>query len=133
MTKDQIKYVRGLLNRAGLTEYKEEIVLSFTDGRTEHLTGMNYQETQDIIAHFKGILNIPQDTPAEKQRRKILSLAHEMKWHLPGTRKVDMERVNHWLLTRTAFKKPLNDLLYTELPVVVTAFNNVYESYLKGI
>jgi hypothetical protein len=133
MTKDQIKYVRGLLSRAGLTDYKDEIALSFTSGRTEHLTGMTYAETQEIIAYLKGILNMPQDTPVEKQRRKILSLAHEMKWHLPGTRKVDIERVNHWLMTRTAFKKPLNDLLYNELPVVVTAFNNVYVSYLNGI
>lgn len=133
MTKNQIKYVRGLLSRAGLTEYKDELVLSFTWGRTEHLTGMTYEETRELIAYLKSTLNVPQDTPAEKQRRKILSLAHEMKWHLPGTRKVDMDRVNHWLLTRTAFKKPLNDLLYNELPVVVTAFNNVYLSYLNGI
>jgi hypothetical protein len=131
MTKEQIKKARTLMAKAGLTEEnKEDLVYSFTDGRTVSLRAMDYAETQDFFKHLEALTGQP-PSEADKQKRKILSLAHEMKWHLPGTRKVDVSRVNEWCQDK--FSYPLDDLNYLNLNKAVTAFSAVHVSYLKGI
>ncbi len=122
-----------MLVKAGMAdvEDKEELALIHSAGRTRSLTAMTYSETQSLIAALREMINQPEG-PNEKMKRKILSLAHEMKWHKPGTRKVDMKRVNNWCIAK-GFNKPLDDLNYAELPKAVTMFNAVYMSYLNAI
>ncbi|AEL23868.1 hypothetical protein [Cyclobacterium marinum] len=126
MTKAQIKYVRGLLHRQGLTEEKDAVVLEYTGGRTTHLTEMRYGETNALIKFLAG--------PSKKDAMtgKILSMAHEMGWELPGG-KVDVQRVNAWCMKYTSCKQPLDKIPMNELPKVVTVFERVYMSFMKGI
>ncbi|UOE48006.1 hypothetical protein MTO98_26705 [Mucilaginibacter sp. SMC90] len=132
MTKDQIKKARTLLAKAGIKEeYKKEATVeSFTDGRTVSLTEMDYPETQALFEHLENLVGQP-PSEADKMKRKILSLAHEMHWELPGTVKVDMKRVNEWCESK--FSAPLDNLYYLDLVKAVSAFNQVYLKYLKGI
>jgi hypothetical protein len=130
MNANHIRKVRAMLAKAGLSPHKEDIVLSHTEGRTTSLTEMDYDETLSIIAYLEKQLGVPA-SPAEKMRNKIISIGHEMKWHRPGTRKIDMDRVNDWCVNK--FKAPLDDLAYLDLCAAVTAFERVHVSYLRGI
>jgi len=126
MTTAQIKYVRGLLARNGISEMKEELVSQYTEGRTTHLSDMTYQETQLLINNLKG------DDKRGRMVRKMLSMAHEMLWE-DENGKVDMERINAWCKKHTALHKSLDELETDVLPAVVTTFGKVYKSFLKGI
>lgn len=132
MTPKQIGFVRGMLVKVGMAEEadKEELALIYSGGRTKSLTAMTQDETQAAIKYLQSLLNIP-PSPAEKMRNTILSLAHEMKWHRPGTRKINMAKVDGWCIDK--FKDALDDLPYLELCKAVTAFKAVHVSYLKGI
>ena len=132
MTPKQIGLVRALLHKAGLTEQKEDLAFSFSDGRTEHLSDMDYTQTQAMVKYLNNYLG--QDgNPADKMRRKILSIAHELNWELPGSHRIDIARVNNWCIAHTGAKKPLDGLSLSELNKAVTGITNYYMQYLKGI
>lgn len=130
MNSQQIKKVRAMLYKANLMAYKDEIVLSHSEGRTNSLTAMDATETASIIGFLEGELKLP-PSPAEKMRNKILSIGHEMKWHKSGTRKIDIARIDNWCTNK--FGDTLDALPYLELCKAVTAFEQVLKSYLKGI
>ena len=124
--------VRTLLVKAGAAEYKEDIILSHTGGRTAHISEMTYAECQDVV---KTLQPMAPGYKNEKDlmRRKILSIAHELNWELPGTGYVDMRRVNDWCLKYTGAKKPFNALSVQELNKAVTGIIIYYDDFLKGI
>ena len=128
MTTKQIKYVRGLLRSADLEEEKDSLVLQYTDGRTTHLTDMNQADTQALIKALGGGVS-----PRTKMVNKMLSLAHEMGWELPESRKVNMERINAWCNKYTKHKCDLDDIPNSELGAVVTNFEKIYEDFLKTL
>lgn len=134
-TPGQITYARRLLRECGMPEEgdKKEMCLIHSDGRTDSLTALTYHEVNSLINALKTAQGIPTDTPAEKMQRKIISMAHEMRWHLPKTIKVDMKQVNDWCLNKSGFKKTLKDLNYQELPAAVTRFEMLYAGYLKAL
>jgi uncharacterized protein YqeY len=125
MTPNQIKYVRALLSRHGLTEQKDEVAMEFTEGRTTHLSEMTYAETAALIKALD-------ENPRTAQVNKILSMAHEMGWELPGG-KVDMGRIDAWCRKYTKQHLPLDNIPDEELPQVVSIFTKVYMSFLKGL
>lgn len=134
MTPKQIQKARTMLSKAGIKgeEHKKDLVSSFSDGRTESLTAMDYAETQDLFKHLEALAG-QEPTAADKMRRKILSIAHEMHMHHEGTRRIDMIQVNKWLLGKGGFGKTLGELTEADLRKAVTAFEKVLLSYLKRI
>jgi hypothetical protein len=131
MTKDQIKKARTLLAKAHIGEdNKIVIVESFTDGRTGSLSAMDYPETMALFKYLEDMTGQP-PSQSDKSKRKILSLAHEMKWHVAGTRRVDMNRVNNFFISK--LKHPLDDLNVGDLNKAVTMFSKVHVGYLNGI
>ena len=131
MTPKQIKFVRGLLSKLGMAESKDDIVLNHSNGRTTHLSELNYNESKSLIDFLANQAKVP-PSPKDKQIRKILFMCHEMRWELPGG-KINMDRINNFCLTRTAQKKPLDQFTAPELPALVTIFEKVYNDYLKGL
>jgi len=131
MTGRQIGMIRALLNKAGLTAQKEDIVASFSDERTVHITDLTQKEAQEIVKYLNTYLG-QEGNPSDKMRRKILSHAHEMHWELLDGR-VDMVRVNNWCIRFSGKNKPLDQFKYSELPTLVSQFELVYTDYLKGI
>lgn len=136
MNVAQVTKVRTLLSKAGFDEKeKKELVKHLTNDRTDSLKAMDYQETQDIIAHLEhltGQTPTPLKKPGDDMRNKILSRAHEMGWKLLDG-KVDMARVNNWCEQYSGKKKKLNLFTVDELPTLVTQFERAFQSYLNGI
>lgn len=128
MTTAQIKYVRGLLAKVGLSDQKDDLVRGFTNGRTTHLTEMNHAETNALIKALVGGETV---SPRDMMIRKILSIAHTMKWQLADG-KVDMNRINAWCVKYSKEHKGLDQISNDQLPSVVTQFEKVYSSFLKG-
>lgn len=126
------KCLHSLLSQKGLMDHKRELVMSFSGGRTEHSRDMNDVEANEMIRYLRS-----QTDPADKMRKKIISMAHEMNWHSDshwnGTQKVDMQRLNDWCVKYGFGKKKLNDYSYKELPRLVTQFEHVYLSYIKSL
>jgi hypothetical protein len=131
MTPGQIRLVYLLLREGGLTVFKEDLAFDYSDGRTEHLSGLLPPETSKLIKYLQNYAGLDGDR-ADKMKRKILSIAHEMHWELANGR-VDMERVNNWCMCYSGQNKPLDAFKYVELPQLVTQFEMVYMAFLKGI
>jgi hypothetical protein len=103
---------------------------------------MKYGEAQALIAHLKSL--DPRAKATDRMRNKILSMAHEMGWNLtPGPSpqerggmqkpKIDMAHVNAWCTRHGYLHKPLDDYTHSELPKLVSQFEEVYKSYLKAV
>lgn len=129
LNRKQLRAIHALLGDHGLRDEKESIVQAFTGGRTTHSSEMSGSEAAALIGHLKS-LN-PIQGRADKMRNKILGMAHDMHWETNG--KVDMERVNNWCTKYGHRHKPLDDYTYEELPTLVSQFEGVYKSHLKGI
>lgn len=129
MTSKQIKFVWGLLHRAGLKEEKEKLVWEFSEGRTTSLNEMNQEETQELI---NALLGEDKSTSRQKQLRKVFSQMHEMGWELTDG-KVDIDRLNAWAVKYSPLHKPVDQYKENELPQLVTAFGKMYQSFLEGL
>lgn len=130
-TYSQIAAIHTLLAKQGLKDEKRNIVMSFTAGRTESVKEMRNEEAAALIGHLKSM--DPEEKSADKMRNKILSMAHEMGWHIAGTAKVDMQHVNGWMRSKSYLKKDLDAYRYGELPKLVSQFEEVYKSFLKKV
>lgn len=130
LSKGQIGYAWSLLRNCGFeeTEDKEAYISEITGGRTVHISEMTYQEMQKLVAALDG----DRLQKRTKMINKVLSLAHEMRWELPGG-KIDMERVNNFCKTRTPGKVGLDKTKYSDLPKVVTIFEKMHMEFLKGL
>lgn len=139
MMKQQNKQFHALLAQANLTSQKGNLVLGFTNGRTEKSSEMNEVEAEQAIKYLKAqipeIKNDGLEVKADRMRKKIISFAWQMNWTYRNTNGAilcDIKRVNAWCEKYSYLKKPLNDYLYSELPKLLTQFENVYKSYLKS-
>jgi hypothetical protein len=130
ITISQLTAIHTLLSKHSLKDEKASIVEAFSAGRTTSSKELRFAEAAALIGHLKSLE--PTVGGAEKMRNKILSMAHEMNWRHEGTQRVDMDHVNNWCLSRGYIKKKLDDYTYNELPKLVTQFEEVYKSYLKG-
>lgn len=131
ITKDQVRCISTLISKLGMGEHKSTLVQSFTFGRTESRAEMKADEAKELIQYLKR--TDPDEVKAETQRRKIISMAHEMKWELPGTKKADMKRLDEWCKKYGMYHKHLNSHTLKELPYLVTQFGAYYMSYLKTL
>lgn len=130
MNANQITKVRAMLSKAGVSKQKESIVSSFTNGRTESLTAMTQSETEEIINYLNGLIGNAPDKN-QPMRKKIFARAFEMRWTIDG--KLDIDRVNNWCKSYGYLHKELDKYTSEELPKLVSQFDNVYKSFLKGI
>jgi hypothetical protein len=131
MTTQQNKMLYGLLNKTGLMKDKANLIYGITKGRSESSKDLSFEEARLVINYLQ-----TQDKTTDginKMRRKIISMAHEMHWHLPGTQKIDMERLNAWCEKYGYGKKKLNDYSYNELPALVSQFTKVYKDFIDKI
>lgn len=130
ITPTQNKVLHALLNSTKMTSSKADLVLGFTQGRSESSRDLTMQEAQEFINYLKQLDNHAE--AANTMRRKILSMCHRIKWeHEDG--KVDLERLNNWCRTRSYLKKELNAYQYKELPKLVAEFQQVYKHYLNKV
>jgi len=131
ITPQQLKCANTLVSQLGIDkEAKGVMIMGFTGGRSDSSKELTYNEAAAFIKHLKGL--DPNKAGAEKMRNKILYYAHEMGWHIKGTTKIDMQRVDNWCLTKGYIKRKLDNYSYEELPKLVSQFEAVYKYFLKG-
>jgi hypothetical protein len=134
-----IQKVFGLLKQLGQSgeEERRNVVYHFTQGRTTSLRALTDLELHELSRSLAlQVVQQPRSKEvqsADTMRKAILRMAHEMEWELPGTTRVDMERVNAWCIKYGHLHKKLNAYKYAELPRLVSQFEKVYEDYLKGV
>lgn len=126
-TISQNARLHGLINELKIDkETKEDLVYTFTQGRSASSSDMSVDECQSLIGYLE--YTKPRKTDkANKQRKKILSICHEMDWRV--NEKVDFKRLEDYLLKYGYLHKPLNDYTEDELPTLVTQFQNLLKSY----
>lgn len=131
INNNQLSCIHALISKLRLKERKEEMVLGFTSGRSGSSKDLTSEEANAMIRHLKQL--DPEEVKAEKMRRKIISMAHEMGWKVAGNTRADMQRIDAWCVKFGYKHKKLNQYLPNEMPALVTQFEAVYKSFLKGI
>lgn len=127
----QNKQLYALLNLAGIdTETKEQMVYTYTRGRTNRSSKMSVEECQNLINDLRQKTSYNQES--DTMRKKIISLFRKMSYTLPDG-KVDMCAVEVWTEKYGYLHKPLNNYTYAELPKLVTQAQAVYQSFLKSV
>lgn len=109
-------------------EAKADMVQAFSGGRATSSKDLYVPEAAAMIKHLKSM--DPDELAAEKMRKKIISMAHEMGWKLAG--KADMKRIDDWCTKFGYLHKHLNSYTYQELPKLVSQFTIAYKHYLNN-
>jgi hypothetical protein len=113
---------------------KETLVASFSNARTTHAGELTHAELRELCNYLQSQTS-PQPSKngeaegANRMRRHIIAMAHEMGWKLPNG-KADMQRINGWCLQQFG-KKALNKYDYKELTKLVSIFKKVYRQFLE--
>lgn len=128
----QVKAIYTLLGKLHLRDEKESIVSAFSGGRTDSVRALGFNEAAALIAHLKS-MDDPEENSNTRMRNKIIGMAREMNWLIKGTGKVDIDHLNNWCKSLGYLHKPLDDYTHSELPKLVTQFEEVYRSYLKSV
>lgn len=131
-TPSQIKCIAAICQARGINKITQELMISgFTNQRTTSKTQLSFDEAKALIQHLQK--GNPQAAAEDKMRKKILSIAHQMHWHKPGTTKLDYERINNWCTNYGHAHKKLDAYRYHELPKLVSQFEAAYKHHLQTI
>ena len=136
----QIRRIYGLLPNMVKhdADLKGNLVESFTEDCTKRsVKDLTYNQAVSLIKHLEApVQSQPKaDDRANVMRRKIIAICHELGFQLPGSKKIDMKRVNS-MVAKIGHKKAdghktLNDYKKSELPTLITQFERVLNSHLK--
>ena len=131
----QFKQMMTLFNQTGETGYRHTYAFDASNKRTESTKERTETEVLNVIEKLKKLLPagnkfIP--PPGDPQRKKIIAIAREMRCDVRGITLM-MQRIDNFMLTRSKYKKKLNDLSVDELNKVCYTFeNDVKSSFLAG-
>lgn len=133
MRSKKIARIFCLLRESGVpSEYRAEIALSVSNGRTDSLKALSDDELTEAV---NACSNTSQIKPGQTQRRRILSLAYSINWTFYDPRKnrtvPDLNRINNWCKQYGSYHKPLNDHTVQELVVLVAQFEQMSINLLK--
>lgn len=132
ITPIQIRIIRTILSARKLDHMKDDIILSASEGRTSSTKELYFNEAVALITTLN-YDNKKEFDNCYKMRGKILSMAHEMQWYKPGTKKLNYDRINEWCEKFGYLHKRLDRYTYSELPKLVTQFEAVHKDFLKKI
>lgn len=107
---------------------RHEAVETFTDGRTNSLRGMGFDEYKAFIAWLKIQFKISpgHNIQCDKMRKKIIMLfKHKMGY--------TMEGLDEWCIQYGKFHKGLNQHNYDELVQLVSQAEKVYQSHVSEL
>jgi hypothetical protein len=106
ITPQQLKAISTLVSKQNIgKEDKAVIVQGFTGGRATSTKDLTIDEAKAMLQHLKA--NDPDEKKAEKMRKKIIAIAHEMGWRkfVNSIAKADMKRIDDFCKTRGYKKK----------------------------
>lgn len=134
-TPQQNSQLHAICSKLGIdAELKAEMVWEYTKGRETSTAELQIDECQAMINHLNHLAKNkgadPDFIKADKMRKKIISIAHEMNWKL-ANQKIDMKRLNKFCQDRTYGHKNLDEYTLRELPELVTQFEQVLKAFYK--
>jgi hypothetical protein len=139
-TKKIIRF-NTLLAKSVMKDQKRDLIAQVSNGRTESTKELTDAELQQLIDGLQGLQPKPQDNNANKMRRYILSMAHQMNWYVTneegdfimkkGKPVLDFKRINNWCVKFGSFGKQLNDHSVKELTTLTTNFERVLKHSLS--
>lgn len=138
--KEQNKRLHLLLAKNGIDrstvegrEIYEDMIYAASNGRTKSSSKLLINECQGLINNLEVLKNQKkpsgasqiENTPENKQRRKILSICREMggEWFKNGS--YNWKHIDEWLMKYGYLHKKLNKYSADELPKLVTQFQNM--------
>lgn len=132
LAKKYISAIYAGLSAKGLQDQKEELVSSYTDGRTTSTRGMTTAEALNLISFLNGDQNKKEDKRS-KMICYIYSLAYQMNMTLitKEKTKVDTERLDALVKRLSPQNKGLQEHSYDELITLTTLFNKYYKERLN--
>ena len=108
-----------------------ELILTYTEGRTESLTGLSDPEYKGLITHMRSLVdNLVANNVVIRQRRKVIALLCEI-GYVTEDKKPDMPRINEWCRSFGHLKLPLNSYFNNDLTKLVYQAEQVYQSFLN--
>lgn len=131
ITPGQIKIINTIISVKKLGDLKRGMISDVSEGRVTSTKDLHFHEADALIKYLKA--DDKEDARAFKMRGKILSLAHEMDWHIPGTNKINFARLNEWCVKFGYLHKRLDKYSYQELPKLVTQFGSMYADFIKKL
>jgi len=86
---------------------------------------MTKAECERMLIDLRGQKSMTEKR-SDRMRKKIISMmVHELGW--------TMDKLYQFCIKSGYLKKPLNDYSYEELPLLVTQFGNILESYIPKL
>lgn len=128
-TTAQIAKIHVLLSQLNLMDAKKELVLKFSDGRVESSKELRMEEAKSLIQALS------KHDPCDLMRRKVFALAYEANiiWGAtPEDKKMNIIKLNRFLIDRGTVKKELNKLTYQELVYTVSQFQQIVKHKEDG-
>lgn len=123
--------IGALVAKLHLEENKADLVASFSGGRCTSSKDLYSEEANALITHLRS--QDPDEIAADKMRKKMISLAHEAGYRIPGTKKVDMKRLDEWCKKYGYLHKSLDNYTLKELPLLITQFEKVKDGVLNSL
>lgn len=133
-TKNQRLTIMGAIQYN--TDLKMQLALDYSNGRTDSLSKLFYDEASALIKSLKGqkkTYSTPRHLQFDlsiHQHRYVLSLCRQLNWVREDDRLgtvADMETLNNWLMSKKSpINKCLMDLRYAdELPKIIYALEQI--------
>jgi uncharacterized metal-binding protein len=140
ITPEQNKRLHALLTKAGMgaKEDKQGLVKAYSATSATSSKDLKSDEAERLIMFLDGCARLNQvqkveDQAVINQRKKLLSLAHEMRWTLADNpAKVDVPRLMAWVQAQGVEREKLNDLTSAQLNKLVTQLQTVNTKRLTG-
>jgi hypothetical protein len=132
----------GLFHETGTEKFRQDLVFSFSHGRTDSSSELSDLECDELIHHLEKMTRKEHgptlsgvDYKGQQQRRRILSLCYNIGWvkwnQGKGKHEIDWERLKGWMQKYGYLHKPMNDYTYTELQRLVKQFENMATAVLS--
>ena len=128
ITSPQLKIIHTLLNDLGIMDRKQELIYSFSDGRTESSRELSLSEAKGLIEYLKN-----RDAYSNMINR-IWHLSYEMEIIKEGDKTemaINSAFLNEFCLSRGTVKKPLQKQSLNELKRTVKQFEAMYGKFVK--
>jgi hypothetical protein len=135
------KRIYARLESIGMKEEKEDIVFSFTAGRTSHLSAMDDEELLSLLEKLGGHvtntdnLNWGRFDYKNKQHMYLLSMCQQLGWVIHnqklGRNVADLTRLGRWIKNFGSVKKPLIDQDPRELQQTVYQMEQMVTKHFK--
>ncbi len=118
-----------MLNKFRLDEDdKRGLIFRHSNGRTLKTKELTYQEGYNILSELSGFDSM------DIMRKKVFALSREIGFAYGNSRednKMNLAKINRFLLKYGTVKKKLNDLRYKELVQVISQFEAMAKSHQK--